>query len=611
MPSEPSAHRSAGAAPEARWIAAADPKAHRIAAAAAAGRRPFDLVIRNVRVVNVYTGEVLPGHIGIAGGLFARIFPLEATPGPATVSVDGGGRFAVPGLVDCHLHIESSMVLPAAFAEAVVPRGVLTVTPDPHEIVNVMGLEGMRLLLEASRDLPLDVFFQVPSCVPATALETAGSAIGPAEVRAALGWERVVALGEVMDYPAVLAGDERMHAIVGAALAAGAVVEGHAPNLRDGDLAAFVAAGITSDHTLVTAELARERLRAGMTLLLQEKSLAPDVLRTAEEYGRALNVCLVTDDVMADDLVARGHLDVLVREAIRLGWDPVDAIRAATLAPARRMRLYDRGGIAPGLVAHLVLADDLEEFRAQMVFARGVLVAKDGRPVPGAWPSAQASGGVGRGTVRLAPPGPERFHIAVPAAGRTARTARVRVIEMLPTGTVTRAGEATVPVAAGTLDWEATDLCLAAVFERHGRTGTVGLGLVRGALQHGAVATTWAHDSHNLLVLGRSAAEMAVAARWVIAHDGGIVAVRGETVLAGVPLPVAGIMSDQPVAVVAQQLAAFRTALASELGFVNRSPIMALGVLPLAVAPALRLTDLGLVDVDRGELVDLFLPDPA
>ncbi|MCL6551900.1 MAG: amidohydrolase family protein [Firmicutes bacterium] len=598
-------------APFARRPPAADPEAHQIATAAAAGRRPFDLVVRNVRVVNVYTGEVLPGHIGVAGGLFARIFPLEAPPGPAAVTVDGAGRFAVPGLVDCHLHIESSMVLPAAFAAAVVPRGVLTVTPDPHEIVNVMGLEGMRLLLEASRHLPLDVFFQVPSCVPATALETAGGAIGPAEVRAALGWERVVALGEVMDYPAVLAGDARMHAIVGAALAAGAVIEGHAPNLSGADLAAFAAAGITSDHTLVTADLARERLRAGMTLLLQEKSLAPDVLRTAEEYGRALNVCLVTDDVMPDDLMARGHLDLLVREAIRLGWDPVDAIRAATLAPARRMRLYDRGGIAPGQVAHLVLVDDLEEFRARMVFARGVLVASDGHPVPDAWPSIQAPGGIGRGTVRLAPPGPERFRIPVPAGHRAGRPVRVRVIEMVPTGTVTRAAEATVPVDAGALDWEATDLCLAAVFERHGRRGTVGVGLVRGALQRGAVATTWAHDSHNLLVLGRSAAEMAAAARWVIAHDGGIVAVRGDTVLAGVPLPVAGIMSDQPVTAVAAQLAAFRTALTADLGFVNRSPIMALGVLPLAVAPALRLTDLGLVDVDRGQPVDLFLPDPA
>ena len=598
-------------APFARRPPAADPEAHQIATAAAAGRRPFDLVVRDVRVVNVYTGEVLPGHIGVAGGLFARIFPLEAPPGPAAVTVDGAGRFAVPGLVDCHLHIESSMVLPAAFAAAVVPRGVLTVTPDPHEIVNVMGLEGMRLLLEASRHLPLDVFFQVPSCVPATALETAGGAIGPVEVRAALDWERVVALGEVMDYPAVLAGDARMHAIVGAALAAGAVIEGHAPNLSGADLAAFAAAGITSDHTLVTADLARERLRAGMTLLLQEKSLAPDVLRTAEEYGRALNVCLVTDDVMPDDLMARGHLDLLVREAIRLGWDPVDAIRAATLAPARRMRLYDRGGIAPGQVAHLVLVDDLEEFRARMVFARGVLVASDGHPVPDAWPSIQAPAGIGRGTVRLAPPGPERFRIPVPAGHRAGRPVRVRVIEMVPTGTVTRAAEATVPVDAGALDWEATDLCLAAVFERHGRRGTVGVGLVRGALQRGAVATTWAHDSHNLLVLGRSAAEMAAAARWVIAHDGGIVAVRGDTVLAGVPLPVAGIMSDQPVTAVAAQLAAFRTALTADLGFVNRSPIMALGVLPLAVAPALRLTDLGLVDVDRGQLVDLFLPDPA
>lgn len=572
-----------------------------MAAAAAAGRRPFDRVVANVRVVNVYTGEVLPGHIGIAGGLFSRVLGLGDPIPPANDVIDGRGRFALPGLIDCHLHFESTMVMPPAFAEAVVPLGVLTVTPDPHEIVNVMGLDGMRLLLEASRGLPLDVFLQVPSSVPATALETAGASIGPDEVATALGWDGVIALGEVMDFPAVIAGDARVHDILAAAHEAGTIIEGHGPNLTGRDLAAFAAAGIDSDHTLMTPALALDRLRSGMTVLLQEKSLSAQTLAVVEAAAQALNVCLVTDDVLPDDLVARGHLDLVLREAIRMGLDPIEAIRAVTLAPARRMRLYDRGGIAPGKIAHLVLAGDLEDFRAEVVFARGVLVAEGGRLRPSAlaWDASTA----GRGTVWLQPPDSASFKIPAPL-GRG--EARVRVMEMNQTNTFTKAGEATLPVRGGFVDWESSDLCLAAVFERHGRSGTVGYGFVRGALSTGAMATTWAHDSHNLLVIGRSGAEMAVAARWVVEHEGGMAAARGEEVLAGVPLPIAGIVSDEPVSGVGQKVAALRSALET-LGFRHRSPIMTLGVLTLGVSPELKLTDRGLVDVNRGRLVGLFI----
>jgi adenine deaminase len=580
------------------------PVAHRAAAAAAAGRQPFDLLVASARIVNVFTGEVLPGHIGIAGGLFSRVFDREDGLPAAREIINAHGRFAVPGLIDCHLHFESTMVMPQAFAEAVVPRGVLTVTPDPHEIVNVMGLDGMRLMLEASRGLPLDVFLQVPSSVPSTILETAGARIGPAEVREALGWPGVIALGEVMDYPAVIAGDARMHDILAVALEAGTVIEGHGPNLSGRELAAFVAAGIDSDHTLMTPALALERLRSGVTVLLQEKSLSPETLRAVGSAAQTLNLCLVTDDVLPDDLLARGHLDLVLREAIRHGLDPIGAIRAVTLAPARRMRLYDRGGIAPGLLAHLVLASDLNDFKPDMVFARGVLVARDGRLTEAGERGLRAPRTVeGRNTVRLQPPPAERFRLAAPDSRAEAR---VRVMEMNQTNSFTRAGEATLPVRDGLVDWESSDLCLGAVFERHGRAGTVGYGFIRDALRGGAMATTWAHDSHNLFVLGRSADEMAAAARWVVERGGGIAAVRGEHVLAGVPLPVAGIISDAPVAEVGRQVAALRAAL-ERLGFVHRSPIMTLGVLTLAVSPELKLTDLGLVDVNRGRLVSLFM----
>lgn len=576
-------------------------EARRRAALAAAGETAFDLVIRNVRLVNVFTSEIYPAHIGVAAGLVAAVLPGDGPAPDGREVVDGQGRYAVPGLIDSHLHVESSMVLPPAFAAALVPRGILTIIADPHEIANVMGLAGIRLFVEAGRGLPLDCFWQVPSCVPATPLETAGAAIGPEEVQELLGWPEMVALGEVMDFPAVIAQSGRTAAILARAVEAGTVIEGHAPNLTGRELAAYVAAGVNSDHTLVTPELALERLRAGVTLQLQYKSLSPEVLKTAEAAAKSLNLCLVTDDVLPDELVSTGHLDHIVRTAVARGLSPVEAIRAATLAPARRMRLYDRGAIAPGLVAHIVLTPSLEEFRAEQVFHRGRLVARDGQlvtPLPAFSVPQEALQ-----TVRMAPPEPAAF--AVPAPGRDG-AAQVRVMTLSRTTTYTTATVRTVPAAEGRLLWEDAGLCLAAVFERHGRSGTRGYGLLDQALEQGAVASTWAHDSHNLLVVGRSAGDMAVAARWVVEHGGGMAAVLNGTVLAAVHLPVGGIVSPRSVDEVAAEVRGFREALA-RLGLIHPNPFMALGALTLAVSPELKVTDKGLVDVHRGQVVDLFV----
>jgi adenine deaminase len=572
--------------------------ARRRAVDVARGRQPADLLITGVRLVNTFTVEVYPAQIAVAGPLVAAVLePAERVD--ARQVVDGAGRYAVPGLVDSHLHIESSMVLPPAFAAAVVPRGVLTVIADPHEIANVMGLPGIRLLADLARALPLDVFLQAPSCVPATALETAGAEIGPAEIRELLAWDEVLAVGEVMDFHAVLAQAGRAAEVLAEGVRGGAVIEGHAPDLSGPELAAYVAAGVTSDHTFVTPALAEERLRSGVTLQLQLKTLAPETVRRAAALARSLNLCLVTDDVMADELLETGHLDHILRTAIRLGLDPVEAIRAATLAPARRMRLDDRGAIAPGRLAHIVLTSDLAEFRADLVIHAGRVVARDGaltvREEPPAVPPSALR------TVRIPPPGPDRFRL--PASGTSAT---VHVMAMRPDSTYTDVETATLAVRGGILDWPASGLCLAAVFERHGRAGTVGYGLVRGALARGAVAMTWAHDSHNLLVLGRSPEEMATAARWVAASSGGMVAVRNGEVLGGVRLPVAGIVSDRSVPEVAAELSRFRQALGM-LGFAHRSPVMALGVLTLPVSPALKLTDRGLVDVRAGRIVPLIV----
>lgn len=558
-----------------------------------------DLLITNVRLVNTFTSEVYPAQIAVVAGIIAAVVPADE-PTPQAVDIfDAGGRFAIPGLIDSHLHIESSMVLPAAFAAMVVPRGVLTVIADPHEIANVMGVPGIQLLAEASRGLPLDVFWAAPSCVPATSLETAGAEIGPEEIRDLLQWDTVVALGEVMDFPAVIAQEGRASAVLAEAVREGAVIEGHAPNLSGSDLAAYIAAGVTSDHTFVTPALAQERLRNGVTLQLQLKSLALETIATAQAQARSLNLCLVTDDVMPDDLVATGHLDHIFRRAVKLGLDPIEAVRATTLAPARRMRLEDRGALAPGYLAHIVLTSSLEEFHPDAVFHAGRLVAQDGTlldRLPEIVIPAAA-----RSTVRVKPPSAEMFRLRA-----TGTSVTVRVIGMRAQTTYTDAQTAVLPVRDGYIVWEGEDLSLAAVVERHGRSGTIGYGLVRGALSRGAVAMSWAHDSHNLLVVGRSAHEMAAAAAWVIQANGGIVAVHDTSVLATVSLPIAGLVSDRSVPEIATELTGFRTALKT-LGFTHSSPIMALGALTLAVSPALKLTDRGLVDVVRGTLVPLIM----
>src|SRR3990170_2698418 len=529
---------------------------HGSAATTARGSNPGDLVVTNVGLLNVFTREIYRAHLVIRNGLVARALPSNEQAPQSREYFDGTQHFAIAGLVDGHLHIESSMVLPPAFAAAVVPRGVLTVIADPHEIANVMGLPGVRLMADAAKDRPLDVFLQAPSCVPATNLETSGAEIGPEQIRELLGWDEVLALGEVMDFNAVLTQKGRAAAVLAEAVDLGAIIEGHAPNLTGRDLAAYIASGVTSDHTFVTPELAEERLRAGMTLQLQLKTLAPETIRRASALAKSLNLCLVTDDVMPDDLVRTGHLDHVLRTAIRMGMDPIEAIRAVTIAPAMRFGLTDRGAIAPGRWAHIVLTKSLEDFRADYVFHAGRLVAKDGElivPLPKYSPP-EAS----RRTIRIAPPTTDRFRLLARGAAVT-----TRIIQMRPDSTYTEGRTDRLSVKDGAIDWELSDLCLAAVFERPGRAGPVGYGLVRHALRDGAIPMTWAHDSHNLLVLGRSPADMAQAARWVVEAGGGMAAVRGGELLGSVHLPIAGIVSDRSVPEVADELGGFRRALAT------------------------------------------------
>lgn len=580
---------------------------------AALGRIPVDLLLTNVRLANVITGEIYPADIAIYQGKIAAVEPPHSQPPrPAAQVLDGQGMLAVPGLIDAHLHIESTLVTPAHFAAGVLPRGTTTVAEDPHEVANVLGAEGIRAMLAASADLPLKVEYLISSSVPsAVGLETSGGEIGPAEVEALRALPHVIGLAEVMDGAALLAEDPRLLGIL-AAMGGGnglrgpdspGVIEGHNPMLRGRALAAFVAAGVDSDHTLATPEDLVEKARQGVTLMLQERYLSAEAIAALMSLPMDCGVCLVTDDVAPDYLLQYGHLDRVLRRAIELGMAPMHALRAATWNPARRLRLWDRGAITPGRAADLVLTPSLESFEAHRVFVNGQLVAEEGRCL---WqPPTQDPLLAYTHTVHLPAQQPQDFEIAAPVAEGEVR---VRVMECVPGTTLVRAGEAVLPVHGGRLQLSPEgDLAYLAVVERHGRHGGRAFGIVRGlGLSRGAVATTYAHDSHNLAVMGCSPVEMAAAANAVIETQGGIAVVAGERLLARMPLPIAGILSAAPVEQAAREVAAVGQALRS-LGLDHPYWLMRISTFTLPVSSGLRITDLGLVDARERRLVDLFL----
>ncbi len=560
--------------------------------AVARGDRPADLLLRNAGLVNVLSGEVHPADIAIAGGVIAGL----GAGYEALEAIDLEGRFVAPGFLDAHVHIESSMVPPAEFARAVVPRGVTTVVTDPHEIGNVLGLAGIRFMLEESEGSPLDVLVNAPSCVPATHLETSGAGLEADDLATLLDHPRVLGLAEVMNYPGVIAGSgdvlAKLHTF------RGRPIDGHCPGLSGHRLNAYAAAGIGNDHECTAAEEALRKLRAGLTIFLREatnarnlRALLPLVLPVTER-----RLCLCTDDRHPADLLEEGSIDHLVRIAIAEGVDPVVAIRMATLNPAEHYGLKDRGAIAPGRRADLVVFRDLAAPRAEMVFRSGRLVARNGRLLndetrpPRSLPP----------TVHI---DAERLDFSIRAAGN-----RVRVIGAIANQLVT---ESLVMDAAFRHDQAVADpgrdLLKMAVVERHRGTGRMGLGFVRGVgLQRGAIAGTVAHDHHNLVVIGADDASMRTAALAVAKAGGGLAAAEGENVLSLLPLPLAGLMSDRPIEEVRDDMQGLLAA-AQGLGTALHDPYMAMSFLALEVIPALKLTDLGLVDVERFEIVPLFV----
>jgi len=564
----------------------------------ARGERPADLILRNGTLVNVFTGELYVTDVAIAGG---RIAGLGA--GYTGVrEIDLRGRYLCPGFIDGHMHVESSMVTVPQFARAVVPRGTTAVVLDPHEIANVHGVAGIRYILDSRHGVPLSVFVMLSSAVPATQMETAGAGLDADALAPLYAEDGVLGLAELMNYPGVVAGDPKVLAKIRAAQAARVPIDGHAPRLGGQRLNAYIAAGVGSDHESTTVEEAHEKLRLGLYLMIREASNAHNLAAllpviTPQNSRRCI---LVTDDRDPADLLQQGHIDHLVRTAIGLGLEPVTAIQMATLNPAEWFGLTRRGygAIAPGYRADITVVDDLRALNVSHVFVGGELMARDGAliaEVPLREPARLAR------SIQI---GWERF----PGFGIRAAGDYARVIEMVPGQIVTQQAYERVTVRAGqaVADPE-RDLLKIAVVERHHRTGNVGLGFVRGfGLRRGAIASSVAHDAHNIVIVGASDDDMLAALRAVEACGGGQVVVEQGAVLARIPLPIAGLLSDQPVEAVRDMVDQLHAAFAA-LGGTLEAPFMALSFLALPVIPHLKITDLGLVDVDRFDRVPLWV----
>ncbi len=560
----------------------------------ARGAEPADLLLQNAQLINVFSGQIETTDIAIYGDKIAGIGPGYE----ARQTIDLGRAFVAPGFIDAHVHVESSLTTTPQFTEAVLPRGVTTVISDPHEIANVHGLAGIRYMLHGARHTPLSVLVNAPSCVPATHMETASALLTADDLLSLLDDPHLLGLAEMMNYPGVIAGAPDVLAKIEGF--AGRPLDGHAPGLLGRPLNAYVAAGIGSDHECTSVAEAAEKLSRGLYILIREATNAHNLLPLLPLINEhnSRRICFCTDDRHPSDLLDQGSIDYMIRTAIQEGVDPVTAIQMGTLNASEWFRLEDRGAIAPGRRADLVIFDSFDDLRAEMVFVAGRQVAAKGRMLT---------------TGPTVPPPPlpssmniawDRVDLAIPAAGRTAR-----VIGVIENQLVTEV--LLMPVkedgqGRAVADVE-RDMLKMAVIERHRGTGNVGKGFIKNiGLKRGALASSVAHDHHNIVVVGADDRSMMTAARAVAARGGGQVVADGDHVLAELALPIAGLMSEQPIEQVRQTFDALLDA-AAQLGSTLHDPFMAISFMALEVIPHLKLTDAGLVDVDKFKVVPLFV----
>lgn len=555
----------------------------------ARGELPADLLLSNARVINVFTGEIDRGNVAICGDRIAGVGDYHW----ANQVLDLTGKYVAPGLINGHTHPESTMLDIGQYVRAVVPRGTSALVTDLHEIANVAGLRGIKYVLDCARRLPIELFVMAPSCVLATDLETTGASLGLEEIKEMLRWQRCIGLGEVMNFPGVLSGNAQLLRKI--ALAADKPVDGHAPGMAGKDLNAYISAGIYSDHESVSPEEAKEKLKRGMWVMIREGSSEKNLeallpLVTDRTYRRCF---FVVDDRSCFDLLKDGDIDGVVRKAVGLGLDPVRAIQMATINTAGYFRLSRLGAIAPGYLANLIVIDDLRRLSVELVLHHGWPVAREG----------EILFHIPRVRERLA----DTVHIKpfpitalrIPARGKT-----MPVIEVVPGQIITRKAVETVPVENGVVvaDLE-QDILKLVVVERHRATGNIGLGLVKGfGLRRGALASSIAHDSHNIIAVGVSDEDIFTVIKEIERMHGGLAAAGDGKILGSLPLPVAGLLSSEPLEVVADGLERLER-LCRDLGTRLPSPFATLSFLALPVIPELRLTDLGLVDVNAFKLI--------
>lgn len=583
-----------------------DPAIRARAVQAARGSAPFDLLLAGGTVVDVATGELRAADVGIVGPLIASVHPPGTREDAAEVA-DVAGRFLAPGFIDSHLHYESSLMAPADYAATVVPAGTTTCVWDPHELANVLGLAGVRWAIDASRGLPLRSLIAAPSCVPsAPGLEVAGAEFGAAEMAEMLSWPEVSGVAEVMDMPGVLRGTPHMSGIVGAGLASGKNVNGHARGLRDADLQAYAAAGVTSDHEIVDAEDFLQKLRAGLTVELRGSHdyVLPGALTALAALPMPPpNLVLCTDDIFPDELMEKGGLRDTIARVIARGVSPIAAIRLATLHAAMRLKRDDLGLVAPGRQADIVVLSELTSVAVERVFTAGRLVAANGKLLA---PPGRTDGP--RGTVKLDPQPIEAFMPRVRGVGDG--RARLRKIVGARFGTW---GSVEVAVRNGVAVLPPGHACIT-IIHRHGRSPAVPQTCVTDGWGEpkGAIATTISHDSHNLLVLGRDPADMQAAANALIACGGGMAVARGGEVAALLPLPIAGLLADTPPEVTAANFAKLRAAADQVIEWQGPFRVFrGLTGISLACNAGPHPTDLGLTDGGTGEIFDPAEPLPA
>jgi adenine deaminase len=564
--------------------------------AVARGQEPADLLLTGGRIVNVFNGQIESADIAISGRWIAGIG--SGYSGRQTIDLQGS--FIAPGLIDAHVHIESSLCMPGQFAEAVLPRGVTTVVADPHEIANVAGPDGVRFMFDASRGLALDVILMAPSCVPATKMATTGGRITASDLVNLRRDGIVHGLAEAMNFPAVIGGDLEMREKIDAMR--DRPIDGHCPAVAGKDLCAYIAAGVGSDHESVTAAEAKEKLSRGLYLLIREATGARnfDALLPVVTPANSRRVCFCTDDRTPNHLLADGSVDELVRRAIAAGIEPVDAIRMATLNPAEWFGLSTRGAIAPGRLANLFVFDDIKHPQARMVFANGIVIPNDGAGPcrPGiTQPERHAPALLGRCNIDW-----NNVNLSVSAKSDRHRVIGSRPDQLVTDHRILKANRLNGHAIADS----GTDLLKIAVVSRHG-SGGASVGFIQGfGLRHGAIAGTVAHDHHNLVMIGVDDESMQTAGRAAAENGGGLAVAVGTTLLAHVPLPIGGLMSDRPVAEVA---AAYTKLIAAARGLGSQlsDPFMSMSFMALEVIPSLKLTDKGLVDVEQFKIVDLFV----